>query len=156
MRLRAPLFAAIVLIGGLLRGVPAAAYSDPSEVLANPAEEARAEAIGQQLRCLVCQNESIEQSDADLARDLRKIIRRKVAAGDSNKEIIAWMVARYGDFIRLDPPFDAMTLALWGAPFIALGIGFAVVGLARLRPATPPPAPLDATERQRLAELLDK
>ncbi|MDE2517645.1 MAG: cytochrome c-type biogenesis protein CcmH [Rhodospirillales bacterium] len=144
-----------VLLAGALGAGTAFAYSDPSEVLPNPAEEARAEAIGRQLRCLVCQNESIEQSDAGLARDLRAIIRRKVAKGESDKVIIGWMVARYGNFIRLDPPFDAMTFALWGAPFIALGIGAGVVVLARRRGPTPAPAPLDPDEQARLSRLLE-
>jgi len=133
---------------------PAWAVSDPGEMLANPVLERRAEAIGEQLRCLVCQNESVEQSDADLARDLRRIIRQRVVAGQSNQQIIAWMTARYGDFIRLRPPFEARTLALWGAPVIALGVGGAVVLLAsRRRPSAPPP--LSAAERQRLMQLLD-
>lgn len=149
------LFPALLLALVLGAGAGSAfAYSDPSEVLANPAEEARAEAIGRQLRCLVCQNESIEQSDAGLARDLRAIIRRKVAAGQSDRAIIGWMVARYGDFIRLDPPFDAMTFALWGAPFIALGIGAAVVVLARRRGPSPAPVPLAPEERAALERLL--
>jgi len=133
---------------------PAWAVSDPGEMLANPVLERRAEAIGEQLRCLVCQNESVEQSDADLARDLRRIIRQRVVAGASNRQIIDWMTARYGDFIRLRPPVEARTLALWGAPIIALGVGGAVVLLAcRRRPSAPPP--LSAAEQQRLMQLLD-
>ena len=95
----------------------------PGRDAARPAQEQRAEAIGHQLRCLVCQNESVEQSDADLARDLRRIIRQRVAAGDSDQQVIDWMVARYGDFVRLRPPFDALTLVLWAAPVLALRRG---------------------------------
>ena len=144
--------AAIVVL--LALAGPAWAVSDPSEMLANPVLEHRAEAIGEQLRCLVCQNESVEQSDADLARDLRRIIRQRVVAGQSNQQVIAWMTARYGDFIRLRPPFEGRTLALWGAPVIALAVGAGVVLLARRRrPGAP--APLSAAERQRLMQLLD-
>ncbi len=133
---------------------PAWAVSDPGEMLANPVLEHRAEAIGEQLRCLVCQNESVEQSDADLARDLRRIIRQRVLAGQSNRQVIDWMTARYGDFIRLRPPLEGRTVALWGAPVIALAVGAGVVLLARRqRPGEPPP--LSAAERQRLMQLLD-
>lgn len=132
---------------------PAFAVSDPAELLPNPAQERRAEAIGDQLRCLVCQNESIEQSDADLARDLRRIIRQRIVAGDSDRQIINWMVARYGNFVRLRPPFDAMTLLLWGAPVIALLAGAAASSIAwRRRPAAP--TPLNDAEQQRLRDLL--
>jgi len=146
-------WAAAFVVVAALAG-PVWAVSDPGEMLANPVLERRAEAIGEQLRCLVCQNESVEQSDADLARDLRRIIRQRVVAGQSNQQIIAWMTARYGDFIRLRPPLEARTLALWGAPVIALGVGGAVVLLARRRRPSAPP-PLSAAERQRLMQLLD-
>lgn len=146
-------WAAAVVVVSALAG-PAWAVSDPGEMLADPVLEHRAEAIGEQLRCLVCQNESVEQSDADLARDLRRIIRQRVLAGQTNQQVMEWMTARYGDFIRLRPPLEARTLALWGAPVIALAVGASVVLLAcRRRPAAPPP--LSAEERQRLMQLLD-
>jgi cytochrome c-type biogenesis protein CcmH len=132
---------------------PAHAVSDPSELLANRAQELRAEAIGEQLRCLVCQNESIEQSDADLARDLRRIIRQRVVAGDNDQQVIDWMVARYGDFVRLRPPFNATTLLLWFAPAIAVLSGVTAVVIARRRRAATP-EPLSETEQQRLVDLL--
>ena len=112
----------LVLIAG-----PAFAVSNPAEMMPNPAQEERAEAIGHQLRCMVCQNESVEESDADLARDLRRIIRTRVVAGDSDQQVIDWMVARYGDFVRLKPPFDAQTLVLWFAPLLALCVGVGAV-----------------------------
>jgi cytochrome c-type biogenesis protein CcmH len=147
-------WAAFLALALTLSGPAAYAISSPDEVMADPRQEARAEAIGNQLRCLVCQNESIEQSDADLARDLRHDIRVRVAAGDSDKQIIDWMVARYGDFVRLRPPFDLMTLLLWGSPVIAIGAGAVAVLLARRRrPA--PPAPLSGDERARLDQLLE-
>jgi cytochrome c-type biogenesis protein CcmH len=143
--------AALVVLLALAAG-PALAVDDPRELLPDPAQEARAEAIGRELRCLVCQNESIEDSGADLARDLRKIVRQQVAAGGSNDQVVSWMVARYGDFVRLKPPFDAQTLLLWGSPLIALAAGGTAVLATRRRPAAAP-APLTDEERRRLAEL---
>ena len=105
------------------------------------------------LRCLVCQNESVEESNADLARDLRRIIRERIVAGDSDQQVTDWMVARYGNFVRLRPPFNAMTVGLWGAPGIALLAGIAAALIARRR-RPGPPAPLSDAERQRLADLL--
>jgi cytochrome c-type biogenesis protein CcmH len=143
---------AAILITSLFAS-PAFAVSDPAELLPDRAQEQRAEALGHQLRCLVCQNESVEESNADLARDLRRLIRQHVAAGDSDQQVIDWMVARYGNFVRLRPPFNAMTLMLWGAPAIALLAGIAAAVIARRRrPAMP--APLTDVERQRLADLL--
>lgn len=146
--------AVFVLLLGMLLAVPAYAVSDPAELLPNRAQELRAEAIGEQLRCLVCQNESVEQSDADLARDLRLIIRQRVVAGDNDQQVIDWMVARYGDFVRLRPPFNVTTLVLWLAPGIALVAGAVAVVIARRRrPAAV--APLNEAEQQRLADLLN-
>ena len=145
---------AFALLLGLLLAVPAYAVSDPAELLPNRAQELRAEAIGEQLRCLVCQNESVEQSDADLARDLRHIIRQRVVAGDNDQQVIDWMVARYGEFVRLRPPFNVTTLVLWLAPGIALVAGAVAVFIARRRrPAAV--APLSEAEQQRLADLLN-
>ncbi len=149
--MRAPVLALLLALIPALSG-PALAVDSPREMLPNPAQEARAEAIGQQLRCLVCQNESIEDSGADLARDLRKIVRQRVAAGDSDQQVVAWMVARYGDFVRLKPPFDAATLLLWGSPLLALAAGAIAVVATRRRPVAAP-APLTDEERRRLAEL---
>jgi cytochrome c-type biogenesis protein CcmH len=143
--------AAVVL--GVLLALPAFAVSDPAELLPDRAQEQRAEALGHQLRCLVCQNESVEESNADLARDLRRIIRERVAAGDSDQQVTDWMVARYGNFVRLRPPFNATTLMLWGAPALALLTGVAAAAIARRR-RPDPPAPLSDAERQRLADLL--
>jgi cytochrome c-type biogenesis protein CcmH len=144
--------AIVLLLFGLVTP-PAFAVSDPAELLANHQQELRAEAIGHQLRCLVCQNESVEDSNADLARDLRRIVRQRIVAGDSDQQVIDWMVARYGNFVRLRPPFNAMTLVLWGAPGIALLVGGAAVVVSRSRrPAAP--EPLTEAERRRLADLL--
>lgn len=125
------------------------------EPLADPALEARAVALAQELRCLVCQNQSIAESDAPLARDLRALVRERVADGDSDAEVEAFVVARYGDFVLLRPPFKPRTWALWlGPPLILLAAALAVA-LARMRRRASPslPRPLDSAERDRLAAL---
>ena len=144
----------LLVLALLFATAPAHAISDPSEALPNPAQESRAVAIGKQLRCLVCQNESIEQSGADLARDLRRIVRQQVAAGKTNQQVIDWLVARYGNFVRLNPPLEWGTVLLWGSPLLALLVGGGIAWAARpRRPA--PPAPLSAAEQTRLKSLLD-
>lgn len=137
----------------LLAAAPAHAVSDPGELLPDRQQELRAEAIGHQLRCLVCQNESVEESNADLARDLRHIIRQRVVAGDTDQQVTAWMVARYGDFVRLRPPFNAETFVLWTAPGLALLAGIGAVLIARRRrPA--PLEPLTEAEHRRVTDLM--
>ncbi len=116
-------------------------------------QELQAEAIGDQLRCLVCQNESIEGSSADLAKQLRIIIRQHVVAGDSRKSIMQFMVQRYGIFVLLKPPFMPLTWLLYATPLLALVIGFLVFWVAR-RVVVPPPAPLSDADAKRLDELL--
>jgi cytochrome c-type biogenesis protein CcmH len=133
---------------------PAARAFEPSERLADPVLERRAEAIGRELRCLVCQNESIEESDAGLAHDLRLLIRRRLAAGDSDRQVLDYVVARYGIFVLLDPPFVPVTWLLWLTPPVLLfGGGGVLAWHARRRPAPEPP-PLSAEERARAAHLL--
>ena len=136
----------------LLLAGPAAAISDPAEMLPDPAQESRAETVGRNLRCLVCQNESIEDSNADLARDLRRMVRTRIAQGDTDAQAMQWVVARYGDFVRLRPPVNAVTAALWASPVLAVlaGLGFV---LAARRRAVAAPAPLTEAERIRLADL---
>jgi len=118
------------------------------------AQEQRAEAIGDQLRCLVCQNESIEGSSASLAKQLRIIIRQQVVAGADNKTIMHYMVQRYGIFVLLKPPLSRLTLLLYASPFIALLIGFLSFWLAR-KSRIPGPVPLSESEAARLEKLLD-
>lgn len=142
-----------ILLALLLLARPAWAISDPAEALADPAAEARAVEIGSQLRCLVCQNESIEDSGADLARDLRHIVREHVAKGETDAQITAWMVARYGDFVLLRPKVTWGTALLWASPVLALLVaGGLALGLRR---RSPPAAPLSAEEQQRLARLME-
>lgn len=136
----------------LLMSGPAYAVTDPAEMLPDAAQEARAERLGQSFRCLVCQNESIEDSGADLAHDLRRAVREHVVAGDTDAQVTAFLVARYGEFVRLRPPIVWQTAILWGSPILALLAGLAVVLLNRRRPAAAP-APLSDDERARLATL---
>ncbi|HTZ71367.1 MAG TPA: cytochrome c-type biogenesis protein [Acetobacteraceae bacterium] len=141
----------------LFLATPALAVSDPIEMIPNPKLEARAEVIGSQLRCLVCQNESIEDSQADLARELRKIVRQQVVAGKTNQQVIAWMVARYGNFVRLRPPFMASTFFLYATPVLGLLIGGLAAWWGRRRAIeAPAPAPLTPAEQARLSELTGK
>jgi cytochrome c-type biogenesis protein CcmH len=127
---------------------------EPSEMLKDPALEARARAISRELRCLVCQNQSIDDSNADLAHDLRAIVRERLAAGDSDAQVKAYLVARYGDFVLLDPPFKAKTLVLWLGPALLLLLGAGgIYARLRRRPGAAPEAPLSEAERRRLAEL---
>lgn len=135
--------------------VPAYAI-DPGEALKNPVQEARARALFKQLRCLVCQNESIDDSEADLARDLRKIVREKIVAGDSDQQILKFLTARYGDFVLLKPPVEPRTWVLWFGPFALLAMGAAGLYVMRRRRGGMSAArPLSAEEQTRLAQLLD-
>lgn len=144
------LIAAAILLGAM----PAALAVEPSEMLPNPALEARAEAIGKQLRCLVCQNESIEDSGADLAHDLRVLIRERLTAGDSDAQVVKYVTDRYGAFVLLKPPVEPATYLLWFSPFAILILGAAGAWLyVRRRPA-PPDEPLDLDQRRQLERLL--
>jgi len=130
-----------------------AAASDPSERLADPAQEARARALFSQVRCLVCQNESIDDSDAELAGDLRKVVREQVAAGRSDTQVKAFLTARYGEFVLLKPRFSPGNAALWLAPFLAVLVGVGMLATRwRRREAT---QDLTGDEESRLAALLD-
>jgi cytochrome c-type biogenesis protein CcmH len=102
---------------------------NPDEILEDPALEARARVVGKELRCLVCQNQSIDDSDADLARDLRVLVRERITQGDSNEEVIDYVVSRYGDFVLLNPPFKLKTYALWFGPWVILVFGVVVIWL---------------------------
>ena len=129
----------------------------PDELLEDPALEARARALGKELRCVVCQNQSIDDSNADLAQDFRRIVRERVVAGETDEEILRFMVDRYGEFVLLKPPVTAGTLILWAGPFAVLlvGAGMAVATMHRRRQVAEPDD-LSPEERQRLARLLDE
>jgi len=144
---------AIAVAAGLAG--PAAHAVEPVERLADPALEARARALSQELRCLVCQNQSIDESNADLAHDLRVLLRQRLVAGDTDRQVLDYVVARYGVFVLLDPPFLRATYLLWLVPpLLVLGAGiFVVVRAQRRRPDPELPA-LSEEERARAALLL--
>ncbi len=147
------LLLALVLATGL--PAPAEAVLRPDELLEDPVLEARARAIGRELRCVVCQNQSIDVSNAELAQDFRRIVRERVLAGESDEEILQYMVDRYGDFVLLKPPINAGTILLWGGPFAVLLIGGGIVAWTlRRRDTGPAAAELSPEERRRLAELI--
>ena len=127
----------------------------PDEMLADPALEARARDIGKELRCLVCRNQSIDDSEADLAHDLRVLVRQRLSAGDTNRQVVDYIVSRYGDFVLLRPPFKLDTWLLWGGPGLVLLIGLLALGRYMRRQAgiTAPP-PFSTDEQQRLAHIL--
>ena len=146
--------AVALLLGGVMTPVGAV---EPSEILDNPVLEQRARAISKRLRCLVCQNQSIDESDAELARDLRIIVRERLVAGDGDAEVIGFVVARYGDWVLLKPPFKPITWVLWLGPLGIAGVaGLMYWGFyRRQRPLEDGAAcPLADAERERLEKAL--
>jgi cytochrome c-type biogenesis protein CcmH len=133
----------------------AAIAVQPEEMLSNPALEARARALSRELRCLVCQNQSIDDSEAPLAHDLRVLVRERLTAGDSDRQVLDFLVARYGQFILLRPRFAGPTLVLWLTPLAVLLIGAgAIVFAVRRQRAAPQLDSLSDAEEARVAELL--
>lgn len=128
----------------------------PDEVLPDPALEARARALSAQLRCMVCQNESIDDSNASLAKDLRILVRERLKAGDSDADVKDFLVARYGDFILLKPPLEWRTLAAWGAPPALLVLGGIAIFLSTRRRRAAVPAPLSPGEQARIDDILKR
>ncbi|RTM14468.1 MAG: cytochrome c-type biogenesis protein CcmH [Nevskiaceae bacterium] len=116
------LIACVFVVAAMLAG-PAAYAVQPDEIMADPAKEARARDLSRELRCMVCQNQSIDDSDAPLARDLRLLVRERIASGDSDSQVIDFLVARYGEFVLLKPRFTPHTLLLWLLPPLALALG---------------------------------
>lgn len=152
MRALRILFAAIAT---LLSVAPALAV-EPSEMLSDPVLEARARDISQHLRCVVCQNQSIDDSNAPLAQDMRLLVRERLVAGDSDRQVLDYVVARYGNFVLLRPPMQPDTIALWLAPFVVLLLMiWGLFSQARRKPQAAAIAPLSDAERQRLSRLLD-
>ncbi|MBB5765573.1 cytochrome c-type biogenesis protein [Methylorubrum rhodesianum] len=153
-RLRSTIVAlALCLAPGLLP-CPVLAVQ-PDEVLKDPAMEARAREISEGLRCLVCQNQSIDDSDAPLAKDLRVLVRERLKEGDSNRQVVDYVVARYGEFVLLRPVFGWHTLLLWLSPLLAVGLGaFGIWRLSRRR--APKADDLSAAEKAEVEALLKR
>jgi cytochrome c-type biogenesis protein CcmH len=154
-KLLASLFVAVAM-----SAAPAAYAVQPDEIMADPAKEARARDLSRELRCMVCQNQSIDDSDAPLARDLRLLVRERIAGGDSDKQVIDFLVARYGEFVLLKPRLSPHTLLLWLLPPLALaGGGLALWYYSRRRSlsgsaADPSLRDLTEEEEERLERLL--
>ena len=149
---------ALLSLAALVLAAAASIPPQPAEdrPLPDASQELRAQTIHRSLRCVVCQNESIAESNAVLAADLRQVVRERVAAGDTDEEVRDYMVARYGDFVLLKPPFEADTWILWLGPFAVVLLGaFAIAAYLRRRRVQPEAQPLTAAERKRLDALLD-
>jgi cytochrome c-type biogenesis protein CcmH len=145
---------ALLLIGALAK--PAFAVN-PDEVLADPALEARARAISAELRCMVCQNQSIDDSNAELAKDLRVLVRERITAGDSDQQVMDYIVSRYGEFVLLKPRVGVNTILLWGMPVLLLIAGGAViVRQVSRRRRLESAQPLSDEEQKTLDEILRK
>lgn len=146
---------ALLLALALLAAAPALAV-EPDEMLDDPVLEQRARDLSAEIRCVVCQNESIDTSNAEIAHELRVLVRERLAAGDSDQEVLDYLVARYGDFVLLRPPVKPSTYALWFGPFVILGLGAVAVFLyfRRQRLAAALPPALSREEEARLARLL--
>ncbi|MBB3454003.1 cytochrome c-type biogenesis protein CcmH [Rhizobium sp. BK313] len=146
----------VLALAVLLAAAPAFAVN-PDEVLPDKTLEARARTISAELRCMVCQNQSIDDSNADLARDLRLLVRKRLVDGDTDKQVIDYLVSRYGEFVLLKPRFSEKTLLLWGAPATLFLVGgLALIVYARRRAGKPTGTRLTAEEEARLNEILGK
>jgi cytochrome c-type biogenesis protein CcmH len=147
---------ALLLLAPAALAPPAFAV-EPSERLSDPALEARARALSEELRCLVCQNETIDESSAPLAHDLRVLVRERIAAGDTDAQAVKFLTDRYGDFVLLRPPVEPATYLLWFGPIIVLLLaGSGALIYLRRRKAAVPVAPLSAAEERRVERLLEE
>jgi cytochrome c-type biogenesis protein CcmH len=152
----------LFLLALAFAAAPQALAVQPDEILADPALEVRARALSKELRCMVCQNQSIDDSDAPLARDLRVLVRERLEAGDSDHQVIDFLVARYGEFVLLKPRFTSHTALLWLMPAVVFVIGalalvvFARRHRSRTAPASSESAKLSPAEAARLADILSR
>jgi cytochrome c-type biogenesis protein CcmH len=148
---------AAILAAAMLLFVSLAQAVEPDEKLADPGLEARARALTQELRCVVCQNETVDDSNAPLARDIRILVRERIAAGDSDEEVRDFIVARYGAFVLLKPPFEGETLVLWLAPgaLLAAALTLAFFYVRRVNRKNAAPTPLSAAEEEAVARLIE-
>jgi cytochrome c-type biogenesis protein CcmH len=148
-------FVRLLPVAALLSGMPTAFAADAVPTEKDAIAAARAVKLSEKLRCLVCQNQSIAESNAELAQDLRAQIHEQIAAGKTDEAIVDYMVARYGDFVLYQPPVKGTTMLLWAGPALLLLGGFVVlVRIVRARRAAPEAAPLSAAEHERAAQLL--
>ena len=145
---------AALFLGASLLAAPGAIAVQPDEILQDPALERRARDISRHLRCLVCQNQSIDDSNAELARDLRVLVRERLIVGESDGEVMEFITARYGDYVLLKPPVKPSTYALWASPFILAILAFAAMFLYFYRRPDRKPAELTDDERRRLDILM--
>ncbi|MFG1359203.1 cytochrome c-type biogenesis protein [Xanthobacter pseudotagetidis] len=143
----------LLVLSAFVSAAPAVAVQ-PDEILGDPVLESRARALSAELRCMVCQNQSIDDSDAPLARDLRLIVRERLTAGDTDPQVLDFMVQRYGEFVLLRPRFSWRNALLWGAPVLVLGLGALIAVVALRRRASGPVQRLSPEEEARLAKLL--
>ncbi|MEM9573723.1 MAG: cytochrome c-type biogenesis protein [Pseudomonadota bacterium] len=135
----------------------AALAVNPDEILSDAALESRARDISANLRCLVCQNQSIDDSDAELARDLRVLVRERLVSGDTDAQVMKYVVDRYGEFVLLRPTFSIRNFILWGTPVIVLILGgFAAYSYSRQQNSTSATSSLSSEEEERLSKLLDE
>jgi len=150
-----PLFAALALGLTLCLAATGAQALSPDEMLSNPVLEKRARSISAELRCMVCQNESIDDSNADLARDLRVLVRERLVAGDTDEQVIEFLVARYGEFVLLRPRLQLSTLLLWGFPVVVLLAGGVaiILSIRRRRATSVETTPLSESEKKQLKKL---
>lgn len=146
----------MILIFWLMMSFSAFAVGVDEKRLADPAEEARAQEIMKQLRCLVCQNQSIVDSDAGLAKDIRIIVRERIIAGDTDQQVLSFMTQRYGDWVLLKPPFDGATIILWLSPILLLALGAIVIIRNQRNRKIATSTPLSEEEQKRLARLLEE
>ena len=146
----------MIVIFWLLMGTSAFAVGVDEKRLSDPAEEVQAQEIMKQLRCLVCQNQSIVDSDAGLAKDIRIIVRERILAGDTDQQVLTFMTERYGDWVLLKPPFDGATIILWLSPLLLLGVGFIIIIRNQRNRKMATSAPLSDEEQKRIAQLLNE
>ena len=146
----------VLVLAAFLSPLPAFAVN-PDEVLPDAAMESRARTLSAELRCMVCQNQSIDDSNADLAKDLRLLVRERIRDGDSDEQVLNYIVSRYGEFVLLKPRFNVRTVMLWGAPVVLiLAGGISLLVFARRRTGKPTGSRLTADEQAKLDELLGK
>jgi cytochrome c-type biogenesis protein CcmH len=152
--LRRSMIASLLTVWALFAASSLALAVQPGEMLADPALEQRARNISAELRCLVCQNQSIDDSDAPLAGDLRRLVRERLQAQDSDQQVLDYIVARYGEFVLLNPPFELSTILLWLTPVLVLLGGLVLVLRSARKDASSPSEPLTDQEKAKLDSIL--